>query len=508
MPQWDSELEQFFDLSLDLLYIAGFDGYFKRVNRAFERTLGYASAELLTQPFMEFVDPDDTQAMHDVLEDLERGQDVIGFECRFVCADDTVRWLQSNIRTIPERDVVYCVARDVTDRRQADEELREAQLMVEATAEELRVLAETQAALRRVAVLVARAASPAEVFTAVVEEVGWLLRVGVTLMFRFEDDDTATVVADWGDSATSMPTGTRLPIDGENLTVTVRRTGRPARVEDYANASGAIAERARAMGIHSGVGAPIVVDGKVWGAMIAVSQQPEPLPVGTEGRIGEFTQLVATAISTIEARAELAASRARIVAATDEERRRVVRDLHDGAQQRLVHTMITLQLALRALGGTGGRARELMEEALGHARRATAELRELSHGILPAVLTRGGLRAGVDELASRMPLPVENAVSVGRLPAAVESTAHFVVSEALTNVVKHARAGHAEVTAQIEDGMLAIGVRDDGIGGARPGGPGLIGLADRLAALEGRLRIESPPEGGTLVSAAIPIDPR
>jgi PAS domain S-box-containing protein len=508
VPPRESELEQFFDLSLDLLYIAGFDGYFKRVNRAFERTLGYAREELLSQPFIEFVHPDDLQATRDVLADLARGEDVTGYEGRFICADGTVRWLQSNTRTVPDRDVIYCVARDVTDRRQADEELREAQRMVEATAEELRMLAETQAALRRVAVLVARAASPAEVFAAVVEEVGWLLRVGVTLMVRFEEDETATVVADWSDRDTPRLTGARVPLAGENLTVMVRRTGRPARIEDFAQASGVIAETARTMGVHSGVGAPIVVEGSIWGAMIAVSQQPEPLPIGTEGRIGEFTQLVATAISTIEARTELAASRARILAATDAERRRVVRDLHDGAQQRLVHTVITLKLAQRALEGAGEPGRSLMAEALQHAERATAELRELSHGILPRVLTRGGLRAGVDELASRMPLPVENGVSVGRLPAPVESTAYFVVSEALTNVVKHAHAGHAEVTAHLQGDMLVIGVRDDGIGGARPEGSGLVGLADRLAALDGTLRIESSPEGGTLLAADIPLDVR
>ena len=146
-----------------------------------------------------------------------------------------------------------------------------------------------------------------------------------------------------------------------------------------------------------------------------------------------------------------------------------------------------------------------MTEALDHAERATAELRELAHGILPAVLTSGGLRAGVDALASRMPVPVEIDVSVGRLPAAVEATAYFVVAEALTNVAKHARAGHAEVMARIEDGTLAVQVRDDGVGGARPDGSGLVGLADRLAALDGRLRVESPADGGTLIAAAIPL---
>jgi signal transduction histidine kinase len=193
------------------------------------------------------------------------------------------------------------------------------------------------------------------------------------------------------------------------------------------------------------------------------------------------------------------------VAATDEERRRVVRDLHDGAQQRLVHTVITLKLAHRAMQNGKADAPALLTEALHHAEQATAELRELAHGILPAVLTQGGLRAGVDALTSRMPVPVENAVSVGRLPAAVEATAYFVVAEALTNVAKHAGAAHAAVTARVEDGAVAVQVRDDGVGGARPDGSGLLGLRDRLAALDGQLRVESPVDGGTLVAAEIPL---
>jgi len=195
------------------------------------------------------------------------------------------------------------------------------------------------------------------------------------------------------------------------------------------------------------------------------------------------------------------------VAATDEERRRVVRDLHDGAQQRLVHTTITLKLALSALRSGKQNTPALVAEALDHAEQATAELRELAHGILPAALTHGGLRAGVEALASRMPVPVEYDVSVGRLPAAVEATAYFVVAEALTNVAKHARAGRASVTARVEGDTCRVQVRDDGVGGARLDGSGLLGLADRLAALEGRLVIERPADGGTLVAADIPVTP-
>jgi signal transduction histidine kinase len=229
------------------------------------------------------------------------------------------------------------------------------------------------------------------------------------------------------------------------------------------------------------------------------------LPADTELRVGEFTELIATAIANIQTSSDLAASRARLVEATVEERRRVVRDLHDGAQARLVHTVITLKLASRALQPGDAQAGALLSEALEHAERATAELRELSHGILPTVLTRGGLRAGVEALAATMPVPIENDVAVGRLPAGLEATAYFVVAEALTNVAKHAHARHAKVTARTEDGTLHLNIRDDGVGGAQPDGSGLLGLGDRLALLDGQLRIGSPPGGGTLVAAAIPI---
>jgi signal transduction histidine kinase len=239
--------------------------------------------------------------------------------------------------------------------------------------------------------------------------------------------------------------------------------------------------------------------------MIVSSLQAEPLPAGAEARIAQFAELVATAIANVQARSEVAASRSRVLAAADEERRRVVRDLHDGAQQRLVHTVITLKLVERALGRAEESAPALLRDALRHAEQATAELRELAHGILPAVLTRGGLRAGVEALALRMPVPVENGVSVGRLSDAVEATAYFVVAEALTNVAKHARAGRAAVTARVEHGTLRVQVRDDGAGGVRPDGSGLLGLADRLAVLDGRLRVESPADGGTLIAADIPL---
>jgi PAS domain S-box-containing protein len=374
-----------------------------------------------------------------------------------------------------------------------------------ASREQLATLAEEQAALRRVATVVARQSPPAEIFAAVADEVGRLLRVEDTTIFRYEEDWTATVVADRGDRPVPLPIGSRLPLDGDSAAALVRRTGRPARIDDFTNATGPLADYTRDAGIGSTVGSPIVVDGRLWGAMIAATRSDEPMPRTTESRMGQFTELMATAISNVQARSDLAASRARIAAAADEERRQVVRDLHDGAQQRLVHTVLTLKLARQALGNDAERGSALVTEALAHAESAIAELRELAHGILPGALSRGGLRAGVEALASRMPLPIECDLSVDRLPPAIEASAYFVIAESLTNVVKHARASAATVVARVHDGTLRIRVQDDGVGGARPDGHGLLGLADRLAVLGGRLLVETPADGGTLIAADIPI---
>jgi signal transduction histidine kinase len=363
-------------------------------------------------------------------------------------------------------------------------------------------LAEEQAALRRVATLVAHGAPPEDVFAAVANEVERLLSVDMANVCRYESDATVTFVAS---ARQRLPVGSRWPLRETNLATLVFDTGRPARIDKYADATGALAEGIREVGIRSAVGTPIIVEGRLWGFVAAGSSQEQPLPPDTEARLASFTELVATAISNTEARTEVAASRARLLAATDDERRRVVRDLHDGAQQRLVNTIVTLKMASDALRNDEDAAPALVSEALELAEQANADLRELAHGILPTVLTKGGLRTGVDALASQTPVPVEIDVSVDRLPTAVEATAYFVVAEALTNVAKHARAGHAEVMAQIEDGTLTVQVRDDGVGGARPDGSGLVGLRDRVAALDGRLRVESPADGGTLVAAAIPL---
>ncbi len=367
-------------------------------------------------------------------------------------------------------------------------------------------LAEEQAALRRVATLVARGVPPEELFDAVVEAIGRLLDVDLANMCHYEPDRTQTFVATWGRPGKRFPLGARWPLGGKNLGTIVFETGRPARIESYADAAGPVKDVAKEVDLRSAIGMPIFVEGRLWGMVGVGSSQPRPLPPDTEARLASFTELVVTAIANAESHAALTASRARIVAAADESRRRMERDLHDGAQQRLVHAVIVLKLALRALARGDANADELVAEALRHAERANAELRELAHGILPAALTRDGLCAGVEALVSRLSLPVSVDIAPERLPAGVEATAYFVISEALTNVVKHAQAGAATVTAEVQHGQLRVEISDDGIGGARGGpGTGLGGLEDRVSALDGRLLLDSPAGGGTRVCALLPV---
>jgi signal transduction histidine kinase len=370
--------------------------------------------------------------------------------------------------------------------------------------DELRGLAEEQAALRRVATIVANERPAEEVFAVVAEEVGRLVQAESAAVWRFESEQDATVVANVGAMATPFPVGSHAVLDGDSTVARVKQTERAVRFDQYETAVSSIAARSREVGLRSAVGFPIVVNGHLWGAIVAGARRLTAMPADAENRIEPFTGLVATAISNIRARDELAASRARVLASADEERRRVVRDLHDGAQQRLVHTIVTLKMARRELGRFGDDAAALVDEPLEQAESANQELRELAHGIIPSVLTKG-LAAAVWSLASRMSIPVEVDISVARLPREVEAAAYFVVAEALTNVAKHAQADHATVQAHIDGGTLHLEVRDDGIGGAAAKGSGLVGLSDRVAAHKGTLRIDSLPEEGTLILASIPV---
>jgi signal transduction histidine kinase len=390
---------------------------------------------------------------------------------------------------------------DAEDRLQQFADLIAAALANAQARRALQQLADDQAALRRVAELVARSTPPEEVFAAVATEASRLIRDAPMILARFDGDYDVVVLAVRNGPA---PVGTRVTFDPHTHPDVVRATGRAVRTDDHRTALDA--DLAESFGVRSSVAAPITIEGQVWGLLTATSDRP--LPPGTEGRLTEFGELVAAAIANAESRAQLTASRARVVASADDARRRIGRDVHDGAQQRLVQSVVMLKLAHEALRDEGGRAADLVDESLRHVQRATSELSELVRGIMPAALTRGGLRVGLESLIGGLGLPVDLRIELPRLPTDVETTAYFIVAEALSNVVKHAGAQHAEVDVSVDSGAIVVVVRDDGVGGAdRRDGTGLTGLIDRVEAADGAFDLHSPPGGGTVVRAVLPLPP-
>jgi signal transduction histidine kinase len=372
---------------------------------------------------------------------------------------------------------------------------------------ELRGFAEEQAALRRVATLVACGTPPEQVFAAVAAEAGRLLDVDATVMSRYNPDGGATIVGTWTSTgaALTVPVGFRFGPGGQNTASLVFQTGRPARVDDYAGATGPTAEPAREFGVRAAVGVPVNVAGRLWG-VLTVGSTRGPLDAGTEERLVAFTELAATAVANAEAQAALTVSRARIVATADQTRRRIERDLHDGAQQRLV----TLALQVRGAQAAPPEGGELVQWLDGLASGlvdVVEELREIARGLHPAILAERGLGPALKALARRAAIPVSLDVRVdGRLPEPAEIAAYYLVAEALTNVAKHARASAAEVRVEVGDGVLRVLVHDDGRGGADFGrGSGLVGLKDRAEALGGRLTLQSTPGAGTNLQAELPL---
>ena len=360
-------------------------------------------------------------------------------------------------------------------------------------------LAEEQAALRRVATLVAQGGPPVEIFSAVSGEVARLFRAQAAVV-RFEQDGPAIVFV--GVSKTlQLPVGTRWEFQPGMASAEVYRTGCSARVDamDWPSASGPVAGAARRLGIVSTVASPIVAEGRLWGAM-TVASTDDLLPHDVEGRLEKFTELLATAIANAESRSELAASRRRIVAASDQARRRIERDLHDGTQQRLVSLGLAARTAEASVPADRGDLRaELSRIAAGLAD-AVAELQEFSRGIHPAILSERGLGPALRTLARRSAVPVELDVTTNaRFPEPVEIAAYYVASEALANAMKHAQASHIEISLTTRDDSLLLSIRDDGVGGANPArGSGLAGLADRVEALGGSIHVHSPPGPGRI----------
>jgi signal transduction histidine kinase len=371
--------------------------------------------------------------------------------------------------------------------------------------------AEEQAALRRVATLVASGAEAAEIFRLVAEEAGRLLGARSSATIRY-DDGYAVTVGRWhdADGPGGFEVGTAVPLEGsDGLTAIVARTGRSARIDDYTEVRGHAADMMRRNGFQTAVAAPIVVGGTTWGLVLVASSTPDTLGANAERRLGDFAELVALGLESAEAREQLNASRLRILQAGLEERRRLERNLHDGAQQRLVSLALQLRLVEGLLERDAAAARELVGAARGELAQAMRELRELARGLHPAVLTERGLLAGLQSLADAAALPVTiHGALDERLDDAVEAGAYFVVAESITNAVKHAGASGIEVHVERRAGGLRLEIADDGRGGADPErGTGLRGLADRVEALGGRFAVADRPLGGTVVSVELPVAP-
>jgi signal transduction histidine kinase len=395
------------------------------------------------------------------------------------------------------------LAQDAEERLAAFTELVATAIANAESGEALATLADEQAALRRVATLVAKGAPPAELFSAVATEAGQLLGMAVGLC-RYEENNTATTVGAHGSAALTV--GSTWPLDESSLMTTVYRTARVARIDDYADLEGPAAEKARESGFGSTVGAPIIVRGSLWGVIVAISTSGEPIGEGAAVRLAKFTELVATAISNAAARDELIASRVRIVAAGDEARRRIERNLHDGTQQRLISLGFAVRAAEAGLPPERDDLRAQLSGVVTGLVEAIEDLQEISRGIHPAILSKGGLASALRALAHRSAIPVDLDIRAeGRIVEPIEVAAYFVASEALANAAKHSQASRIDVLLEQREDSLLLSIGDDGVGGADAArGSGLVGLIDRVEALGGSIRLTTRPGKGTKITAEFP----
>ena len=381
---------------------------------------------------------------------------------------------------------------------------------LEASRDKLRLVAEEQGALRRIATLVARGVAPSEVFSAVAAELGRLLGADHTHIVRFEPDNTAIVVGWWShpDFPQILPPldGT-WPIEEGTVSAAVRASARPARRTNFEGASDAIGAWVHSKDVCCVVGCPVNVEGRVWGAMLMHSMVNEPQAGVTEDRMREFVELVSTAIANAQGRSDLLASRARVVAAADESRRSIERRLHDGTQQRLVSLALRLRMMQESVAPDQEELKQELAVAVEDLSNTLTDVQEISRGIAPPILSAKGLPPALRSLARRSPVPVHLDVPGGRrLPEPIEAAIYYSVSEALTNVAKHARASAVEIQIRTEDATVRLSISDDGVGGADlRAGSGLVGLKDRVEALDGRIEIVSPPGAGTSLLIDIPM---
>jgi PAS domain S-box-containing protein len=394
---------------------------------------------------------------------------------------------------------------DLTDREAPrDDDERALEGDPKAKLAEIGRMASEQRALRRVATLVASEVVPERVFAAVSLECARVLQVNASAVLRYEIDGTATILGRHDrDGIDVFRVGDSLPADEASAIGRVRATGAAARIDDWGLLEGELADTMFRTGYRSTAAAPIMVAGTLWGVVAIASE--DPLPADAQSRLDGFCELASLAVASAQARADLIASRARLVRAGDEERRRLERNLHDGAQQRFVSVVLRLRLARDRLRSDPDAAVELLEQVAHELDTGLDELREIARGIHPAILSDHGLRHALDALAARLDIPVTIELPAERLPEALEATVYYIVSEAMTNVAKHAAATTARVSVYHDGDVVRCEVTDDGRGGADVGaGTGILGLRDRAEAAGGTLSVVSPPGQGTVVSATLP----
>jgi PAS domain S-box-containing protein len=506
----DEALGPVFTETESLVCVLGQDGRILLFNEGCERATGFSREEVLGQDARGFViPPEEAEAFGEVLAHIWRTKHSSPQVGHWVTKDGGRRLIAWSNRPVLGDDGVplYLVTSglDLTDRVGAASDARAFEGDVAAKLAEVGRLAQEQRALRRVATLVASEATPEEIFTAVSQECARVLEVNASAVFRFEGDDTATIVGRQDrDGVGAFTVGDRIDADEKTAIGKARDTGLPARIDDYFALETEVAKTMIRIGYRSTVAAPIFVAGMPWGAVAIASQ--DSLPPDSEMRLSTFCELVSLAVASAQARADLRASRARLVKAGDEQRRKLERNLHDGAQQRLVSLALGLRLAKAQLGSDPEAAARTIAAASQELDKALEELREIARGLHPGALTDQGLLRALEALTTRLPVEVEIDVPAERLPAHVEATAYYIVAEVLTNVAKHAQASSAKVVITPDGSVLRFEITDDGRGGADPSaGTGILGLRDRAEAAGGTLFVVSPPGRGTTVTAVLPL---
>jgi PAS domain S-box-containing protein len=494
-----------------LICVLDRDGRILFFNDACERATGFSREEVLGGDARDFViPPEEAEAFGEVLAYIWKtghSSPQVGHWAAKDGGRRLIAW-SNKLMQGAEGEPSYLVTTgiDLTNRGSLAEDERALGGDPEAKLAEVGQLAQEQRALRRIATLVASEATPERVFTAVSEEAARVLEVNASAVLRYEGDDTATILGRYDrDEIDAFELGQRFPVDESTTVGRVLYSHAPARIDDYASLPGDLPKLMLRIGYRSTVSAPIVVAGILWGAVTIASVNV--LPPESEARLGAFAELVSLAVASAQARDDLRSSRARIVRAGDDQRRKLERNLHDGAQQRLVSLALQLRLAKTELKTNPDAAAVSLKAATDELDLALEELRELARGLHPGALTQRGLPNAINVLAERLPIDVRVDAMEERLAENVEATVYYIVSEALTNVVRHARATCAEVTIRRHGDILRFEVIDDGRGGADPKlGSGILGLRDRAEAAGGTLFVISPPGKGTTVTAQLPLD--